>query len=267
MGILNCTPDSFSDSSRFFNFDGALNQARKIINEGADWIDIGGESSSPGSSSVSLEEELSRVIPIIQSIRKENDIWISVDTWKSEVARQSLEAGADSINDVTALRCDPELSKVISKYQVPVILMYSKDVSPRTTKNSLEYDDVMSTIKNFFKERLEFTKSKGIKKKQIILDPGMGFFISSKAKYSFEVAARISELQEFDLPILLGPSRKSFLSTIKKEQTANFEERDIPGGVVSSIALWQGISVLRYHNVYQGKKLIETIESLKESFL
>ena len=265
MGILNCTFDSFSDGSNFLNFDAALKKAREMIDEGLDWLDIGGESSGPGSSTVSLDEELNRVIPIIEAIRRENDIWISVDTWKSEVARQSLEAGADSINDVTALRCDSEMSKVISRFQVPVVLMYSKDVSPRTTRESLDYDDVMSNIKNFFRERLEFAQSKGINKEQIILDPGMGFFISSKAKYSFEVVSRISELHEFDLPILLGPSRKSFLSPSSNGEKTNFEERDILGAAVSSIALWQGISVLRYHEVYQGRLLIDTIESIKNN--
>jgi len=265
MGILNCTLDSFSDGSRFFNFDVALSQARKMIDDGADLLDIGGESSNPESKEVSLEEELNRVIPLIQGIRKESDIWISVDTWKSEVARQSLQAGADSINDITALRCDSDLANVIAEYEVPVVLMYSKDAPQRTTINNSDYEDVLGTIKAFFKERLQFANSKGIKKKQIILDPGMGFFISGNAKYSFEVVARISELHEFDLPLMLGPSRKSFLSNVLKQRTLNYEERDIPCAVVSSLALWQGISVLRYHEVDQGRLLLNTIESIKNN--
>ena len=265
MGILNCTLDSFSDGSRFFNFDAALRQARKMIDAGADLLDIGGESSGPESSGVSLDEELNRVIPLIKAIRKENDIWISVDTWKSEVALQSIEAGADSINDVTALRGDSELAKVIVKKQVPIILMYSKDNSVRTTNESIEYRDVMTTIKSFFKERLKFAISEGIHKKQIIIDPGMGFFISGNAKYSFDVVARISELHEFGLPLMLGPSKKSFLANVSNGRLLDFEERDIPCAAVCSIALWKGVSILRYHETEQGRLLIDTIESIKSN--
>ena len=156
MGILNCSLDSFYDGSRYINFKESLKRYKKIIEDGSDCIDIGGESSGPHSSAVALEEELSRVIPIIKEIRKESNIWISVDTSKAEVARQSLEEGADAINDVTAMRFDPQMSEVISKYGVPIILMYSKDNSPRTSKTNIDYEDVMKTIKNFFRERLKF---------------------------------------------------------------------------------------------------------------
>ena len=265
MGILNTTPDSFSEDSSFFEFDDALSQARKIIADGADWLDIGGESSGPGSTEVPLEEELRRVIPLIKEVRSESDIWISVDTWKSEVARQSLDAGADAVNDVSALRADKEMAGVIAEYEVPVILMYSKDSTPRTTKNHTEYRDVMHTIISFFRERLEYTELNGIKKNQIVIDPGMGYFISGNAKHSFEVIRRISELHEFDLPLLLGPSRKSFLAEVSSGRSLNFSERDFPCALVSSIALWQGVSVLRFHEVEQGRLLIDTFEVMKKT--
>ena len=236
-----------------------------MINDGADLIDIGGESSGPDSQDVPLDEELQRVIPLIQNIRRDSDIWISVDTWKAEVARKSLEEGADAINDVTALRGDPELAKVVKEFQVPLVIMYSKDATPRTTEQQPEYEDVIDTIKIFFRERLRFAESIGILKKQIVLDPGMGFFLSGNTKFSFEVISRITELLEFDLPLLLGPSRKSFLADVSKDRTLNFSDRDIPGAVVSSIALWQGISILRFHEVKQGRLLIDTIEALKSS--
>ena len=143
MGILNPTPDSFSEGSSFFEFEDALAKARKFVVEGTDWIDIGGESSGPDSSEVPLEEELRRVIPLIKAVRSESDIWISVDTWKAEVARQSLHAGADAVNDVSALRADKEMASVIAEYKVPVVLMYSKDSTPRTTTNYFEYQDVI----------------------------------------------------------------------------------------------------------------------------
>tara|TARA_B100001559_G_scaffold26380_1_gene20780 strand:- start:758 stop:1645 length:888 start_codon:yes stop_codon:yes gene_type:complete len=263
MGILNITPDSFSDGSLFFKMDAAIAQARKMIADGADWLDIGGESSGPDSTEITQDEELQRVIPLIKKIREVSEIWISVDTWKSEVARKSLEAGADAVNDVTALRGDTEMVKVIAEYKVPVILMFSKDRSARTSRQDSDYVDVVDTLKSFFHERLKFADSNGIDKSQIVLDPGMGFFISGKAKYSFEVIQRISELHEFELPLLLGPSRKSFLAGVTKGRSLNFSERDIPCATVSSIALWQGVTLLRFHEVEQGRKLIDTIKALK----
>ena len=263
MGILNITPDSFSDGSLFFKMDAAIAQARKMIADGADWLDIGGESSGPDSTEITQDEELHRVIPLIKKIREVSEIWISVDTWKSEVARKSLEAGADAVNDVTALRGDTEMVKVIAEYKVPVILMFSKDRSARTSRQDSDYVDVVGTLKSFFSERLKFADSNGIDKSQIVLDPGMGFFISGKAKYSFEVIQRISELHEFELPLLLGPSRKSFLAGVTKGLSLNFSERDIPCATVSSIALWQGVTLLRFHEVEQGRKLIDTIKALK----
>ena len=265
MGILNPTPDSFSEGSSFFEFDDALVQARKIISAGADWLDIGGESSGPDSKEVTLEEELRRVIPLIKAVRSESDIWISVDTWKAEVARQSLHAGADAVNDVSALRADKEMASVIAEYKVPVVLMYSKDSTPHTTRNHFEYRDVIQSIISFFKERLEYAKSNGIQKSQVVIDPGMGFFISGNEKYSFEVIRRISELHEFDLPLLVGPSRKSFLAEVSNGRSLNFSERDLPCALISSIALWQGISFLRFHEVEQGRLLIDTFEALKKS--
>ncbi len=263
MGILNITPDSFSDGSLFFKMDAAIAQARKMIADGADWLDIGGESSGPDSTEITQDEELHRVIPLIKKIREVSEIWISVDTWKSEVARKSLEAGADAVNDVTALRGDTEMVKVIAEYKVPVILMFSKDRSARTSRQDSDYVDVVGTLKSFFSERLKFADSNGIDKSQIVLDPGMGFFISGKAKYSFEVIQRISELHEFELPLLLGPSRKSFLAGVTKGRSLKFSERDIPCATVSSIALWQGVTLLRFHEVEQGRKLIDTIKALK----
>ncbi len=263
MGILNITQDSFSDGSLFFKMDAAIAQARKMIADGADWLDIGGESSGPDSTEITQDEELHRVIPLIKKIREVSEIWISVDTWKSEVARKSLEAGADAVNDVTALRGDTEMVKVIAEYKVPVILMFSKDRSARTSRQDSDYVDVMGTLKSFFSERLKFADSNGIDKSQIVLDPGMGFFISGKAKYSFEVIQRISELHEFELPLLLGPSRKSFLAGVTKGRSLKFSERDIPCATVSSIALWQGVTLLRFHEVEQGRKLIDTIKALK----
>ena len=265
MGILNSTEDSFSDGQRFFEFDDALVRARKIISEGADWLDIGGESSGPNSKEVTSKEELRRIIPIIKAVRSESDIWISVDTWKAEVARHSLDAGADAINDVSGLRADKDMAKVIAEFQVPLILMYSKDSTPRTSREFTQYRDVMESIISFFRVQIEYAQSNGIKKSQIIVDPGMGLFISGNAKYSFELVRRISELHEFNLPLILGPSRKSFLAAVSSGRILNYSERDFPCALVSSIALWQGVSILRLHEVEQGRLLIDTFEKIKKT--
>ena len=166
---------------------------------------------------------------------------------------------------MSALRADKEMAGVIAEYQVPVILMYSKDSTPRTTINHTEYRDVMHTIISFFRERFEYTELNGIQKSQIVIDPGMGYFISGNAKHSFEVIRRISELHEFDFPLLLGPSRKSFLAEVSSGRSLNFSERDFPCALVSSIALWQGVSVLRFHEVKQGRLLIDTFEAMKKT--
>ena len=265
MGILNATQDSFSDGQSFLEFDDALVRARKIIAEGADWLDIGGEASGPNSNEVTSEEELRRVIPIIKAVRSESDIWISVDTWKAEVARHSLDAGADAINDVSGLRADKDMARVIAEFQVPLILMYSKDSTPRTTREFTQYRDVMESIISFFSEQIEYAQSNGIQKSQIIVDPGMGLFISGNAKYSFELVRRISELHEFNLPLILGPSRKSFLAAVSSGRILNYSERDFPCALVSSIALWQGVSILRLHEVDQGRLLIDTFEKIKKT--
>ena len=151
---------------------------------------------------------------------------------------------------------------MIAEYQVPVILMYSKDSTPRTTKNHTEYRDVMHTIISFFRERLEYTESNGIQKSQIVIDPGMGYFISGNAKHSFEVIRRISELHEFDLPLLLGPSRKSFLAEVSSGRSLNFSERDFPCAAVCSIGVWNGAKVLRMHEVGQGRQLLDTLDQI-----
>ncbi len=265
MGILNSTQDSFSDGQSFFEFDYALARARKIIAEGADWLDIGGEASGPNSKEVTSEEELRRVIPLIKAVRSESDIWISVDTWKAEVARHSLDAGADAINDVSGLRADKDMARVIAEFKVPLILMYSKDSTPRTTMEFTQYRDVMESIISFLSEQIAYAQSNGIQKSQIIVDPGMGLFISGNAKYSFELVRRISELHAFNLPLILGPSRKSFLAAVSSGRILNYSERDFPCALVSSIALWQGVSILRLHEVEQGRLLIDTFEKIKKT--
>lgn len=249
MGILNLTPDSFSDGGQYNNIQKALRRVRQMEQEGADIIDIGGESTGPKSSNVSLEEELNRVVPILKKIRKHTKLPISIDTYKSEVARIALEEGADMINDVTALRQDKKLAAIIAKYNCPIVLMYSKDNTPRTTIKKINYKDVMHTIKNFLKKRINYAQKQGIAKKNIIIDPGMGQFISAIPKYSFEIIARLKELQTLKFPILIGISRKSFLG-------GELQNRDEKSALLSAIAYLNGASIIRAHDVKTTKRCL-----------
>lgn len=258
MGILNVTPDSFSDGGKYYGAESreekvesrespALARAVEMIKEGATIIDIGGESTGPGSKEVTEEEELRRVIPVIKGLReKDPNIWISIDTYKSNVAREAIRAGADIVNDVTALRGDPEMAHTLAVFDVPVVLMYSKDETPRTTLNNIQYDDVFETILGFLEERIDYAVSQGIKRENIIIDPGMGAFISSDPRYSFEILERLREFKVFNLPILIGASRKSFLAG-RAELPPN--ERLEASLEAAKFAVENGANILRVHDV------------------
>lgn len=242
MGILNVTPDSFSDDGKYYKKSDALKHAKHLIQDGANIIDIGGESTRPDAKPVSVKEELRRVVPIIKSIRKSKwgrKVWISVDTYKAEVARQAIQSGADMVNDVTALRGDPEMAKIVAENNVPVVLMYSKDSKPPTTRKKIHYKNVIKTILKFFNERIKFAEENGIFKENIILDPGMGGFVSMIPKYSFEILQRLPELKKLGFALLIGPSRKSFLK--------NFGARDTASFFAAWYALENGADIIRTH--------------------
>lgn len=262
MGVLNVTPDSFSDGGKFWSFDKALEHARKMISLGADWLDIGGESSGPGSREISLDEELSRVMPLIEVLRRESEIWLSVDTWKSAVAAEAVDGGVDCVNDVTALRGDPKMASLISRQGCALVMMFSKDSSARTTQKMVHYDDVILTIRDFFIERLGYASEMKIPADAIMLDPGMGHFISSDPKYSFEIIRRFSEFSDLKQSMLIGPSRKSFLAKVSSGIELSPLERDFPCAAVCSIGVWNGAKVLRMHEVGQGRQLLDTLDQI-----
>ncbi len=264
MGILNVTPDSFSDGGRFFeDGDGRLNaeavveHALTMIQEGATIIDVGGESTGPGSREVSLEEELRRVLPVIRGIREKNsEAWISVDTWKAEVARQAIEAGADMINDVMALRMGGEaMATVLAETGVPVVMMYSKDATPRTTRDCVEYGDVVQAILRFFDERLRFAEKHGIRREQIIVDPGMGAFLSGDARYSLEVLRRLREFERLGFPLLVGASRKGFIQEICGGKGP--EDRLEGSLAAAMVAVMNGAKIVRVHDVAETRRVLE----------
>lgn len=242
MGILNVTPDSFSDGGKYFTPKRALKRALEMENEGADIIDIGGESTGPNSKDVTIEEELRRVIPVIKLIRKHTKLPISIDTYKSEVAQKSLEAGANIINDVTGLRGDKNMAKVAAKYKCKIIIMFSKDATQRTTIKTRHYKNVVLEIKKFLKKQIGYAKRSGIKNDNIIIDPGMGNFISKIPGYSFEIIAKLHELKKLGFPILVGMSHKSFLGGT----TAEREKKALS---LSAIAYINGASIIRTHDV------------------
>ena len=250
MGILNVTPDSFSDGGKYISdFESHISD---LIEQGADIIDVGGESTGPGSKDVSLEEEMKRVKSVIDYVAKNKlneKVLFSIDTYKSEVAEYALENGFQIVNDVTALHSDPAMIGVLIKYQPYVILMYSKYPTPRTTTESVEYDDVMATIKTFLLERISTLVEAGFPEDNIIIDPGMGMFVSANPKCSFEIIERLSELKVLGYPILVGVSRKSFLG-------GKLEERD-PASVEWSLkSIQNGASIVRMHDVDLLKKAL-----------
>jgi len=250
MGILNLIPDSFSDGGEFNKETVAISRIQEMIEQGANIIDIGGESTGPGSPDVSEDEELKRVKSIVDTVSdkwRTNDVLFSIDTYKAPIAEYALKNGFSMVNDVTALRGDPEMIKVLLKYEPYIVLMYSKDSSPRTSKEAVEYDDVMASIKTFLTERISTLVEAGFPEDKIIIDPGMGAFISSVPDYSFEVINRLKELKLLGYPILVGISRKSFLG-------GKLEERDEPSVEWSLKALKNGANIIRIHNVKALRK-------------
>lgn len=246
VGIINATPDSYITDSRAQSIDAVLMKAKQYIDEGVDILEIGGESTGPGSVDVSLDEERMRVISAVKAIRNAfPDVWICVDTWKSTIAVEALSVGADMINDITAGRGDSAMFSVIANAHCPVVLMYSKDSSARTTVSAHQYDDVIQTIHRFLAERITIALKAGIEHAKIIVDPGLGHFVSSEPKYSYTI---LDQLRRFtDLaPVLVSPSRKSFLAG---PQNLPASER-LPATLSATLtAVKNGASFIRTHDV------------------
>ncbi len=260
MGVLNVTPDSFSDGGLYERVSDAAARAREMILEGVDIIDVGGQSSAPGSKDVSLHEELRRVISVFHSITAlcGNYPWISVDTYRAEVAKQAIEHGAKIVNDITALRGDKNMAKVIAKSDVSLVLMYSKDSTARTTQKEIHYDDVVKTIFNFFQERLHYAFSQGIRKEQIILDPGMGAFVSSDSRYSVEILRRLDEFHTLGFPLLVGASRKGFIGKLLGNVAVS--ERLYGSLACAASAVLKGVHILRVHDVKETKQFLQVFQ-------
>ncbi len=257
MGILNITPDSFFDGGRYSELNCALDRARTMITEGADIIDIGGESSRPGALAVTADEELARVIPVIQQLRAESDICISIDTTKPEVMQAAVCAGASMINDISAFRSDNALATAAA-LNVPLCLMHMQG-EPKTMQNCPDYgSDVVDEINSFFKERLETCFAAGIKRQNLILDPGFGF--GKLPQHNLRIVDQLAKFQQHQLPLLLGVSRKSTLGIILNK-AAN--ECMIAGLTIAVHAVLQGVAIIRTHDVKETKQAFTTLHALK----
>ncbi len=257
VGVINVTPDSFVAASRAQTENDVLSLAHECIDGGADILEIGGESTGPASLDVSATDELARVLPAVTILRKNfPECWIAVDTYKSEVARQALAAGADMINDVTSGRGDARMLSVLAEAKCPVTLMYAKDSSARTTVASTHYDDVIRTVSTFLSERIATAKNAGVM--QIIVDPGLGHFVSSDAAVSWEILTRLQELTGLG-PILVSPSRKSFLAG---PSTLSPAER-LPATIAAScLASLNGASFIRTHDVRQTRSSLDAVSHI-----
>jgi dihydropteroate synthase len=249
MGILNVTPDSFSDGGKYNTVEKALAHARRLYEEGADIIDIGGESTRPGHTPVELEEELERVIPVVEAVAKEIDVPISVDTYKAEVARQAILAGAHLINDVWGAKKEPEIAVVAAQYQVPIILMHNR--------TEAKYENLIEEMKQDLLESVKIAKEMGVTDEQIILDPGIGF--AKTYTDNLEVMRHLDEFVAMGYPVLLGTSRKSLIG-----KTLNLPPEDRVEGTAATVAygIVKGCHIVRVHDVKQMVRVCRMMDAL-----
>jgi dihydropteroate synthase len=256
VGVLNVTPDSFSDGGRFFVESAAIEHAMRLAEEGADIIDIGGESTRPGSDSVPVDEELRRVIPVIEALVAKTKIPISIDTYKSSVAKRALEAGATIVNDISGLTSDPEMVDVAANHDASVIIMHMKG-TPKTMQVDPEYDDVVEEVKTFLQEQARVALDHGIS--QIIIDPGIGF--GKKLEHNLEIFGRLEELAEIGYPLMVGPSRKSFIGTILNLPVDSRLE-----GTAAAVAasILKGANLVRVHDVQAMKRVAQVVDAIKQ---
>ncbi len=249
MGILNVTPDSFSDGGRYNNEEAALMQVERMINEGVDIIDIGGESTRPGHEKISDEEEISRVVPVIKALKKRFDKPISIDTYKSEVAIQALEAGADIINDIWGAKADPKMAEVAARYQVPIILMHNRD--------NMNYRNLMEDMISDLRESITIVKNAGVPDEKIILDPGIGF--AKNYEHNLEVMRNLDKIVDMGYPVLLATSRKRFIGTALDLPV---DERVEGTGASICLGIERGCHMIRVHDVKEMTRMARMMDAM-----
>lgn len=249
MGILNVTPDSFSDGGKFNEIEAAVRQAKKLVEDGADIIDVGGESTRPGAEYVTEEEEIKRVVPIIKAIKKELDITISIDTYKSKTAEEAIKAGADIINDIWGAKYDKNMAKVAAKYNVPIILMHNREDKP--------YENLMEDVINDLQESIDIALEAGVKKENIILDPGIGF--AKTYEENLMVMNKCEVIRAMGYPVLLGTSRKSMIGL-----TLNLPVNERVEGTLATtvMGIMKGMEFIRVHDVLENKRVVVMTDTI-----
>ena len=257
MGIINATPDSFSDGGSFLDPQAALAHGLQMVADGAEILDIGGESTRPGAQSVEADEEIRRVLPIIQALRRESQVLLSIDTSKAAVARAALDAGADIINDVTGLRGDPEMSAFAASSKAGIVIMHMQG-EPRTMQVAPTYDDVVEEVGNFFRQSLARSVACGIDPMRIALDPGIGF--GKTPEHNRRLLAELSAFLEFGRPLLVGVSRKSFLGWLAGSSA--MDDRFWPGVALTSLCRERGARILRVHDVKPHTEALRMTEAI-----
>jgi dihydropteroate synthase len=267
MGVLNVTPDSFSDGGKFFTFDDAVAQGYKLFEDGADILDIGGESTRPFSNQVSEEEEILRVVPVIEKLSKHIPIPISIDTTKADVAEQAIKAGAAMINDVSSLSFDPKMANVAVDYGVPVVLMHMLG-NPKTMQMEPFYDDLIGEIKTFFENAIDQAENKGISRLKIIIDPGIGF--GKTVGHNLLLIQRLHEFKTLKVPIMIGTSRKAFIRNLLKDNTVeeiNADSAMVESGTQASVAaaILNGAHIVRVHDVANTRVTVKIIDAIKNA--
>ena len=250
MGVVNVTPDSFSDGGQFLDADAAVEHGRRLASEGADILDVGGESTRPGAKPVAEGEELGRILPVVERLAEDAgapDVRISIDTTKSGVARAALDAGASIVNDVSGFRFDPALAGAVAEAQADCCLMHMLG-EPRTMQKDPRYDDVVSEVRAFLEERLAFAVSEGVAEERVWLDPGIGF--GKTVEHNLELLRRLDEIVAIGRPVVIGTSRKSFLGKLAGGRA---EDERLPGTIATNVlALERGATVFRVHDVAQN---------------
>ena len=257
MGIVNVTPDSFSDGGRYFDVTQAVDLARELIREGAVILDIGGESTRPGAEPVAVEEELRRVLPVIRALRAESQVLISIDTFKANVAEAAIEAGADIINDVSGLMHDPRMIEVARGTQAGIVVMHMKG-EPRTMQMNPVYENVVAEVHHFFAERLALLESSGIDPRRVVFDPGIGF--GKGLPHNVALLRSLRELSVDGRPLLLGVSRKSMIG--KLIGSDKMEDREWPTVALTSFAREHGASLVRVHEVKANVAAMRMTEAI-----
>jgi dihydropteroate synthase len=262
MGILNVTPDSFSDGGLYLNKDSAVEKALLMAEEGADIIDIGGESTRPGAEPVSLDEEISRTIPVIEALSGRLDIPISIDTYKSEVAKRAIDAGATIVNDISGFTFDPEMASVIADGEVAAIAMHIKG-TPRDMQNNPVYSDLFSEIIEYLSESIRIAEEAGIPRDRIIIDPGIGF--GKRPEDNLMIINGLERFSVLSRPILVGVSRKSFIGAILDNAPAN--ERLEGTAAAVAISVIKGANIVRVHDVREMVRVVRVADAIKRELI